>query len=340
MAIPKTVTDALARLDAGINKVILGSPPPARTGSSSGGGSAPVNSLYFASNEVPFADSVLTADFNNGYWYKLNADQNAATGKTWIVGGQSGLDWGGTIFGTQTPTWEVRNLASIGKQPSFTKSPFVATTGTIGPGQNQNNNAWHNLSPGSTTGYNEIYCRAYKFFVPANYFGAGSPAADYVWGGQKSYTINRTNDDAGIYWAGVGYNVGQGGSTSFGTLMATNNHASNIILHQNITPFINEVPGHWYYEEFHIKLNTNGNADGVFEMWINDGGANGDFSGQTPTKRASFTNVDWGYTTAETKLMGVVWAENWSNNAVSASQGEQLWANFHVRTAAPVGFAV
>lgn len=121
--------------------------------------------------------------------------------------------------------------------------------------------------------------------------------------------------------------------------MATNNHGTNILLKQNQGNVLFEIPGHWYFEEIHIKLNTNGNQDGILQIWINDGGTNGDFSRQTPTLRAQYTNVPWGFTTG-TAGIGVVWLENWTNAILSPSLGEQFWANIHVRTAAPCGFAI
>lgn len=303
----------------------------------SGGGSAPADGLYLASNEVPRADSVLTADWRGGIFYSKNADENSANGTPWQTGGADGRGWGGNISKPIAPANAVRNLAAIGKKPLFTRSDYVATTGVIA--DTDNNMAFHNLQ-GGNPGYAELWIRKYKFHVPANYFGPGNPSADYVWGGQKSDTINRSNDDSGIFWFAIGYNVGSSGSDNEGDLMATNNHGTNVVWHQNQSVNISQVPGIWYYEENHIKLNDVGQTNGVWELWVNDGGPTGDFSGQTPILRARHTNIDMGRVSGDSAaLMGNHWLENWSNPDFAGSFGEQFWANLHIATSAPLGFA-
>lgn len=171
------------------------------------GGLAPPDSLYFSSNEVPFADSILTSDFRTG-WYSKTEDQNTANGTPYQNGGADGKGWGGNdqgLIGGPGGTGPLPvgsnasvNLAALALKPLFTKSDFVGSTSPITPGANQRNNAYHNLLGGSA-GHSEIYARGYKFFVPANYYGPGNPSTSFTWGGQKSWTFNQFGADAGIF---------------------------------------------------------------------------------------------------------------------------------------------
>lgn len=285
--------------------------------------------LYFNSMESTGVNDVLTDDFWRGNWYTVDADN---TNWRTVAPG-----WGGTIFANPiTPAGAIRNLASISKKPLFTESDYVATTGVIE--ETARNMAFHNLSGAGSGGYAEIFIRCYTFFVPANYYGAGNPSASYLWGAQKSFTVNRWNDDGGIFWAGIGYNVGMGPpAISTGGLAMTNNHAAGggTVFYQNVGDGLDFVAGNWYFIEIRLKLNTVGNADGIWQMWLNDGGPTGDFGGQSPTLRANYSNIDFGRVAGDTALIGNLWLENWSN---TSSFGEQFWANIKVATAGPIGF--
>lgn len=302
---------------------------------------APADTLYFMSNEVPGASAVLTDDFRRGYWAQQNGDhttwQSVIPG--WRMDLSAGDPQGGTPF---VPAGAALDLNAIGKRPLFATSNWAASSGVVPRGglyPNSRNMAAHNLSGANAGGYNELYLRFYTFFVPEDYYGAGNPAADYEYGGQKFITINRWNDDGGIYWGGVGIDSGPSGVPGpDGRLFMVNNHALSPIggekWLQNQGNDITLVAGHWYYIESRFKLNTDGNLDGIWELWANDGGATGNFSAQTPTLRALYTNVGWGFTSSELALMGNFWFENWSN---PVSTGEQFWANIYAATTGPIG---
>lgn len=303
--------------------------PCFRGGFSGRQGSAPLNPLYFSTLEALFADSVLAFDFSPGYWYLVDADHT-----TWKV---TPPGWGGNLSSGNppTPAGAVRNLTSIAKKPLFTGSDYVGTTGILDGIVNQRNNAWHNLfGAGVGDGLNEIYNRRYVYYVEANYYGAGNPASDSDFGAQKFVTYNNFDDDGGINVAGEGINIGSGSVLSTGAIAIVDNHGSVSVWGQNQGVNISCSAGSWYFVESHLKLNTSGNADGVYELWINNGGPTGDFTSQSPVLRARHTNVPWGYLTGQKKI-GSLWFENWSNPVQS---GEQFWANIHARTAAPVGF--
>lgn len=299
--------------------------------------------LYFMSNEVAGVSSLLIDDFRRGYWAHENGDRTPSWQSVipgWRMDLSAGDPGGGTPF---VPVDAARDLNAIGKKPLFTDSNWVATSGVVPRGglyPNSRNQAAHNLLGGSA-GHNELYFRRYVFFVPANYYGVGNPAADYSFGAQKFLTINRYGDDAGIYWGGTGIDSGPSGVPGpSGRLFMVNNHALSPVggdkRLQNQSNDITLVAGKWYCIEDHYKLNTNGNSDGTWELWVNDGGLTGDFSAQTPTLRARYTTVDFGFTSAELALMGNLWMENWSN---PVSAGEQFWANLHAATSGPIGFA-
>lgn len=70
--------------------------------------------------------------------------------------------------------------------------------------------------------------------------------------------------------------------------------------------------GHWWYIEYHLKLNTPGASNGVWEAWVNDCGANGTDCSGSPTLRARHTNVKW-RNAGDNSQMGSLWLENYAN---------------------------
>ena len=68
-------------------------------------------------------------------------------------------------------------------------------------------------------------------------------------------------------------------------------------------------------------------SEGIYELWMDDCGANGSECDGTPgTKRAHHSGLDWG---ANGKKIGITWLENWGN---PASTGEQYYDQFVVAT--------
>ncbi len=73
--------------------------------------------------------------------------------------------------------------------------------------------------------------------------------------------------------------------------------------HGNIEMFSTTNSGKWYCVVGHVKLNTPGEQDGIFEFWIND------------TLQASSTNLDWHST----------WNNNPDNMHINAIFFENYW---------------
>jgi hypothetical protein len=69
--------------------------------------------------------------------------------------------------------------------------------------------------------------------------------------------------------------------------------------------------GKWYYLEYRIVLNTPGQRNGVWQMWINDCGTNGICTG-TPTLRANYTNVGF---RNDSQTIGGYYLDGWGNPA-------------------------
>src|SRR5438132_12922502 len=76
------------------------------------------------------------------------------------------------------------------------------------------------------------------------------------------------------------------------------------------TPF-SRKRGHWYYIELHVKLNTPGVYDGVYDLWLDDCGTNGLGCTGSGTLRAHYTNVF--YRADSSLTLGGFWFENFAN---------------------------
>ena len=92
--------------------------------------------------------------------------------------------------------------------------------------------------------------------------------------------------------------------------------------------------GRWWYIEYHIKLNTPGASDGIWEAWINDCGVDGTSCSGSPTLRARHTNVKW-RNAGDNSKMGSLWLENWANPGGS---GETHYDQIKVSKIGPIGF--
>ena len=87
------------------------------------------------------------------------------------------------------------------------------------------------------------------------------------------------------------------------------------------------VNDHWYYVEAHYKLNSVGQANGLYELWIDDCGTNGLGCTGPGTLRASYSNVTYRTNSA---TIGNVWIENYANAPTS---GTSLYDQLVARTA-------
>jgi hypothetical protein len=91
--------------------------------------------------------------------------------------------------------------------------------------------------------------------------------------------------------------------------------------------------GTWWFIEYHIKLNDPDVNNGIWEVWIDNCGVNGNECTGAPTLRARHTDVRWRNDTA---LIGSIWLENW---AKPGSVGETYYDQIKVSRIGPIGFA-
>ncbi len=254
-----------------------------------------------------------------GAWYSLDCDQaNAAGGIN-----QFSKGWCGSIYANPiTPPGAVDCSSGV--------TPFgscAATSGFLTGAVGDRNAAMHSF-PNNQEVQN-IYFRYYR-----------KNSTGFSYSGQKVLTFNRCCNTGGIFWGGLGFNIGQGSaSTAAPAIGITNNllGATQQIFGQNLGNDIAMTSGNWFYFEVHIKLNTPGNADGIFEMWINNCGSAGNACGASPVLRARYTNVNWGKT-ATNGGIGSIWTENWANNADGVgSNGTEWYDNVKISVVGPIG---
>lgn len=193
----------------------------------------------------------------------------------------------------------------------------------------------HTLNGATTTtnGYNEVYFRYYIKKV-----------RPYTEGGQKHFSFNPCCAGIGGIKFAAFTSGGSGpdllppdGTATHGESWYVAYEANSGALMrsaQNISPWY-WIAGEWYYVEVHIKLNTPGVADGVFELWLNDCGTNGNSCGASPTLRARHTDIQYVGPGDNTKI-GSLWLENWANPATS---GVEYYDQFKVSKTGPIGFS-
>ena len=162
----------------------------------------------------------------------------------------------------------------------------------------------HSLAPGTGPGrgssYDEMYVRFYW-----------KPLPGYVWNNnQKLITWNPCcANDGGIVFGGTGRND-EWQTCPFWTCNVLNE--GFLRQNQGITYEMSKNVGVWTFVEMHVKLNTPGVRDGVFEMWLDNCGETGTACPATPTLRARYTNVGW-RPAGETRKLGVVFFDIWGN---------------------------
>jgi hypothetical protein len=106
-------------------------------------------------------------------------------------------------------------------------------------------------------------------------------------------------------------------------------------LNQNQGNKLLVTPGtHWFYVEWHIKLNTFNQRNGIWELYIDDCGTTGVCSG-SPTRRAFYDNVGWKGGSTFNGSIGSMWMDIWGN---PADVGTLYFDNLVVATTGPIGF--
>jgi hypothetical protein len=276
-------------------------------------------SMYYNSSE-PGCDGsdpnvLLCDDFEDGTWYEKNCDQANASGGLLQTDG-----WCGTIYGDPISPAGAATCGSAGAAGTNCAANGGLHDGSTG-GVNM---ADHNLGPNGN-GYNEIWLRYYIKALPG-----------YVYGAQKMITINATSaGSGGISIGGSGSPFGDG---AYDTCPVYDCNTTGEIYYyrqnQSQVLKLSQILGHWAYVEMHIKLNTPGQKDGIWELWINDCGTTGVCTG-TPTLRSHYTTVEWQGPT-DNKQIRSLWFENWAN---PGSVGTELYDQIKVSKGGQIGFA-
>lgn len=290
-----------------IHDTVTTVPPPA---------SAPP-ALYFNSTEPGCGTDpgvVLCDDFESGSWYSKNCDEANSSGGLLQTKG-----WCGTIYANPIMPSGAAMCAGSGAAGTNCAASGGLHNGSSG-GVNM---ADHNLGP-NANGYNEIWLRYYI-----------KPSSGYQYGAQKMITFNATLAGSG------GISIGGSGSPfndgAFDTCPVYDCNTTGEVFYyrqnQGAKLTLSQITGHWAYVEMHVKLNTPGQANGVWELWLNDCGADGKCAG-SPTLRSRYTSVKW-QGPIDNKQIKSIWFENWAN---PGSVGTEFYDQIMIRTNGPVGF--
>lgn len=277
-----------------------------------GGGTLVDDGDHFLTHEVVDANSLFAFDFSGGYWYSKDCDTAKSSGGL-LQAGVHG--WCGTIYNNPiTPTNAVVQLAA---------GEYAGDTGQVH--WSSNNMADHEL----LTPVNEAYIRYYYW-----------TSTNAVFGAEKKITLNSGNaGDGGIDLGGVGDPNGDGDwrccpvydcNTTGEIFYYRQNQGNNLIL--------SDILGHWCYVEIHIKVNTPGQKNGIYELWLDDCG-NGTLPHNfvsSPTLRAHHTTVEW-QSPSSNLLFSDVWFECWIGpEAGNTPAGNRRYRSIHIKKT-PVG---
>jgi len=324
----KALQDSIAKLLAGTPTP---PPPPVDTTPTPVPPPGP-NAMYFNSAETGCgtdANVILCDDFEDGTWYEKNCDVANNSGGLLQTDGWCGTIWSMTGSGQPggppiTPPAAARCGVGVGAKGTR----CAADGGVHSGGQGGGNMADHNLGP-NANGYTELWLRYYI-----------KPLPGYVYGAQKMITFNA--DPAGTGGISIGGSGSPFGDGAYDTCPV---YDCNFLQpgdpdavyyyrqNQGSRYMLKDHQGVWTYVEMHIKLNTPGQKNGVWELWLNDCGAAGICTG-TPTLRTRATTVQWQAPNANL-LIRALWFENWAN---PGSTGTELYDQVKVVKAGPVGF--
>jgi len=241
-------------------------------------------------------------DFEDGDWAQSNCDflggKNYSGNDGWCMtiyypnlGGGSANGTNGAGFNPPAvPGYAVcSGKGAVGTNCAATSAARSGSSGMMGS---------HNLNGGP---YLEVYYRVYFKNLPG-----------YVPGHEKMFGL--TTNAGTNYLLQMSYNT-------FGSNVMRSIPIQNQDLNpggwqvQNQGNALTLQNNHWYYLEQHIKLNTLGQANGVYEMWLDDCGTSGTGCTGAGTLRSRYTALQ--YRTSGDQdpnaLIGAFWLENWSN---------------------------
>jgi hypothetical protein len=281
---------------------------------------APPSSMYFNSSEAGGDGSnpnyLMADDFEDGSWYSKNCDDANNSGGLLQTDG-----WCGTIYANPITPANAAVCGGVGLAGTNCAATGGYHSGAIG-GENM---ASHGFV-GGVTDLTEAYFRVYF-----------QPQSDYSGGHEKMFDFTRNTESGEL--VALCYNYF--GSQTIGCIPYLHQDdgvqgQANGWMRSNVASTVTIARTHWYYFEMHVKLNTPGSYDGVFEWWMNDCGTTGTSCSGAPTLRGRYTTVKYRDAGAESSVtLGGIWIENWANEATT---GTMYYDNV-VASKAPIGFA-
>ncbi len=250
-------------------------------------------------------------DFEDGAWYYFSGTNDYATvNKGWK--GEFGI-W-------PDPLGLVHNYGRClidGLQGGAVGTGCSAESRNTNDGQG--NQARHQFGP-SATSVNEIYLRFY-IYMAAGYNPTHHKLLSIGWGdaimGEQHIIV-----DLRVFTSPMDGT----GCIMIGTFAPDRDPVNACWLNQNQGNNISFATGRWYYLEYHLKLNTSGQADGVWEMWADDCGANGLGCTGSGTLRTRYTG---GAGLREGGQIKTILFEAWQGTAFS---GSRYWDQIVART--------
>ena len=292
-------------------------------------GSAPAqqgaNHLYFNSREPGCGtdpDVILCDDFEDGDWYTKDCDSAGRRLRE-----QDG--WCGTIYNAAGLAAGTARCNGAGF-----RSECAATTGVL---------------RGSTGNMADIALKEAVSEVWVRFYT--KPLAGYQFGAEKALTFNDGQaGDNGIKWGNFAFRCGSGTASSTGGInmgfpAPAGSNNQSVCANPNQGGF-SVQSGNWYFVEIHYMLNTPGQNDGVFELWMDSCGPDGNSCPVMPTLRMRYPGTSPGLSSAENPVrvnprtnanerIRVLWFESWANPTLS---GERYWDQIKVAKVGPIGF--
>lgn len=225
-------------------------------------------------------------DFEDGSWFVTTADKNNPLNDGWNGTPFGGPDPQGTNFG------RCSGKGVAGTNCAVTSGPHGGIGQALAMGD-------HDLN--GLVGVDEIYFRYYV-----------QPQPGYLFGQEKALTFNQCCAGiGGIYFGTIFFGSGASVSSIRPHFYAIK---QGVNLSMNLGTDLFMSGGNWYYIELHLKLNTPGSSNGIFELWMDDCGPNGLGCTGPGTLRTRYTNVLFRNAGDSTQI-GSIWLENWANPA-------------------------
>lgn len=281
-------------------------------------------------------------DFEDGDWAQTNDRGNrdgvhiTDTPQTYAPND----GWGCTAFDVNPPNFAATN--------NFVVTGGAGGTGkaaTSGPRTNQfasgNDGGGQQCMHGLPGNYTEVYIRYYlrnhtDYVVNSDYDERMLDTVPVDWNPCGNCLLGDLHNKAGSgQLAAISYHFqdnGFAGCPSFCWLFQNQVNGMGTDSRGNSTPTggpITLQTGHWYYIEMHIRVNTGINFDGLYDLWVDDCGTNGQGCTGPGTLRTKYTTMLW-WTDVQRALFGGsnirgFWIQNYANpHNAGSTQYDQI----------------